>query len=185
MQYSTDNFTLSVFTALATKLRSEGYDIRWAASGDVEAHTSALPSALAEITLTNSFPANPTSVVRLNGGTLGEGEVAIPCFTVVTGQPKRVRRDGIGSPVFERERSITIVGFAEDERQQVSIADIMVEWLGDLYLGVFDYSVDPVNPTALDDAFVQYVDTTVEELDTEADAVRYYTRADFGVRYYE
>lgn len=189
MKYSTNNVLISLHRAFSEYARPLGYNIRWHATGDVEAHTSALPEAKATITLVPDFPANPAYIVRLNDGSSPSAEqIAVPAFAIqLPDTPTRMERAGIGESVFFRERVFRIDGFVYDEFQQRELMDLFYTWLqiGDVLLPVWDYDTNSDTPPVLSplDVWNAYVEK--DEFASEVEAIRYYIKVTGVVRYVE
>lgn len=188
MQYSQYNVTVSIFDALAQQFNSLGYNVRWFSTGDVD-ETSEY-EVKGTITLTRSMPANPAFVVQLKDGEEPEPEmVPVPCFTLLVGPRRQIRRLGLGDSSFEWERPVVIAGLADNELQQMAFTDMLDEWLtgGNKYLSVFDHenAVDPDSPEEMPKLFVSRSKSTPNEVEHEVPAIRYIVRNQFVVRYAE
>ncbi len=192
MQYSTTNLIVSIQRQFADLLKEAGYNVRFHTTGEVETFTKVgLEEALGTITLVPEFPGNPALLTRSSGlndgSTPGEGEVLIPAFAIsFPDEAKRIRRDGIGSSVFERWRTVFIDGFAYDEFQQRELTDLLYEWLqiGDPLMSVWDYS-DPEDVQELRRCDVVGADVMKDEWITEIEAIRYFIHAKAILSYFE
>ena len=187
MLYSTNNMMISLNIVLADYLRDAGYDIYWYSTGTTDSHTSGLPESLDTITLVPEFPVNPVHIVRLNSGNVAEGEIAVPAFSLqLPSSPRKVRRDGLGSSVFERERILRIDGFARNSFQHRALHDLFYEWVdADVQIPIYDYDTDPNTPTEIDPVYVQRTAVDRFELVHEVDTIRYYIRFEASLLYYE
>lgn len=189
MLYTTSNIQTSLTTALATLLRANGYDVYWHASGVTETQTAGLGTAKAVVTLVPEFPANPTSIVRLNDANVGEETVVVPALTLhVLGSPRRIRLRGLGHSDYEWARTVRIDGLAADEFQQRELQDLLYSWLHDTEwkeIPVFDYEADASSPPQLDPVYVQNAVVDRQELYLEVEAARYYLRALINLYYIE
>jgi hypothetical protein len=189
MLYSTTNMTISLTKALATYLRSRGYDVFWHQTGTSQPHTAGAGAARAEVTLVQEFPANPVSIVRLKTETTPQDKIVVPALSLqVIGTPERVTILGLGHRDYRWERHFRVDGLAADEFQHRELQDLLHDWLQNqegVLLDVSDYDTNPADPPELEP--VEVVDATIDrkELVTEIEAVRYYVRAQATVTYTE
>lgn len=190
MVYSTNNVTLSLHKHFSELLRENGYNVFWHAWKDLEPHTSGLPEAKGTITLVPEFPANPSYLVRLTDGNPAQDKhlIGVPAFSVqVIGSPRKIRRQGLGDPVFERERRFRIDGFCTDAFQHRELADLFYSWLEgtDKRLEMWDFETDGSNPPQLEPVYIQFAEVDREELIGENEAIRYYVHLQAAFRYFE
>lgn len=187
MKYDTTNMTLSLYRHLSELLRGLGYDVFWHATGETDPQTAGLAEKKGTITLVPEFPANSSTIVRLISGSPDEHQIAVPAFALkVLGGPKKIKRQGLGDPIFERERRFRIDGFALDSAGHRALADSLYDWLEgtDKRLDIWDYSGGS-NPTPLEPALVRFAEVDREELYQENEAIRYYIHLIAALRYYE
>lgn len=189
MKFSTSNILISVTLCLTDYLKAHGYDIHYQASGIDEAQTAGLSEPRSTITLVPDFPANPDSIVRLRSDREAE-EIVVPALAIIVGpSPRRVGIVGLGHKDYWWERQISVDGFALDEFQHRELADLLHDWLEseeEKEIPVYDFDIDPDNPTLLDEPLrVSFSTVAREELVNKVEAVRYYMRAVALVNYVE
>jgi hypothetical protein len=181
VKYSTVNTLVSLTQDLATALRAAGYNVFWQQTGDTDAHTSALGTPLATVTLVKDFPANPTYIVRLKSDNAGTEEVVVPAFTLyLPDHPRRGPHLGLGHAEYTWTREMWIEGFAFDDFQQKDLGDLLHVWLNgtkDKEFPVRDHVANPVTPPALGAVRVEKATVERLELVNQVEAVRYFVRA--------
>lgn len=189
MRFSTTNLTVSMTNALATYLRSQGYDIRWHVTDTIDAQTAGLPAPRATITLVPEFPANPAGIVRLKTEEMGPDVVAVPALSLqVVGAPARIAIRGLGHTDYEWARRIRVDGLAADEFQHREFQDLLHRWLMDeewKTFPIYDHELDPADPEEIGPVYVTRAAVNREELYLEVEAARYYVRAQASLSYIE
>lgn len=168
------NLEQSLARYLADQLKSEGYDIKWYDTGQLE-------SVGGDITMTilREFPEEPKNFARQNGPT-GAGIINVPAFSVFASSPstRNSERMGIGESAFQWQMDARVDGFVDTELQWYGFAKLFKEWFGhpDIRVSLRDYESDLTNPNPVECAEkVQFIDADIfrRELQ-EQPAVRYY-----------
>lgn len=188
MKFTTNNILVSLTTALADYVKSQGYDVLWKATGETDPQTLG-GTTKATVTFTPSMPANPAYIVRLKSDSAGPEEVVVPVLALqVPTDPKRIDIMGLGHKDYLWERDVRVDLFAMDEFQQREMADLLHDWLNSeeyKEFPILDYAANPAAPPALGNCRVEFALVERQELIHEVEAIRYYVKASAVISYIE